>query len=367
MVATVEISTTCNQSLAAIEPDRSKSHYEYLAYYLQSRYLDLRSLVGDGLRDGLNLEHVKSIPTPLPPVTEQAAIVRFLDHADRRIQRYIRAKQKLIALLEEQKQAIIHQVVTRGMDAAISLKPTGNNWFLEVPENWDVIPMRRVISSAIDGPHHSPEYFDRGIPFLSARNIKVDRWSFEDVKFISQPDYESFCQRVKPEVGDVLYTKGGTTGVARVVDLDFPFQIWVHVAVLKVRKVRVLPHFLATVLNARRCYEQSQLLTRGATNQDLGLGRMKDIVFPLPPLAEQEMIIKWYKTFEEQCRNATQRVLRQIELLHEYRTRLIADVVTGKFDVREAAAGLSEEDVLRDAEESAEEDTVETDLTVRRS
>ena len=295
----------------------------------------------------------------VPPFTEQAAIVRFLDHADQRIRRYIRAKQKLIALLEEQKQAIIHQAVTRGIDAAISLKPTGNSWFPEVPDTWDVIPMGRMILRAADGPHLSPEYLDKGIPFLSARNIKIDHWSLEDVKFISQTDYDTFCQRVKPEMGDVLYTKGGTTGVARAVDLDFPFQVWVHVAVLKMRKDRVLPHYLATVLNTPRCYEQSQLFTRGATNQDLGLGRMKDIVLPLPPLAEQSKIIERVMAVQAQISRGTHVAFRQIELLREYRTRLIADVVTGKLDVREAAAALPEVDPL--GAESTLGDTFDTD------
>ena len=94
------------------------------------------------------------------------------------------------------------------------------------------MPMRRVITRSLDGPHLSPEYLDQGIPFLSARNIKIDRWSLQDVKFISRADYESFCQRVTPVIGDVLYTKGGTTGIARAVDLDYPFQVWVHIAVL---------------------------------------------------------------------------------------------------------------------------------------
>ena len=299
-----------------------------------------------------------------PTLPEQTSIVRFLDHADRRIRRYIRAKQKLIALLEEQKHAIIHQAVTRGIDTTISLKPTGNSWFPEVPDTWDVIPMGRVILRAVDGPHLSPDYLGKGIPFLSARNIKVDRWSLEDVKFISQTDYDTFCQRVKPEMGDVLYTKGGTTGVARAVDLDFPFQVWVHVAVLKVRKDRVLPHYLATVLNTPRCYEQSQLFTRGATNQDLGLGRMKNIVLPLPPLAEQSKIIERVMAVQAQISRGTHAAFRQIELLQEHRVRLIADVVTGKLDVREAAAELPEEDVPGDTEESAEEYTIEEEVTV---
>ena len=302
---------------------------------------------------GITVKHIygdqlKYLTLAFPPLPEQAAIVRFLDHAARRIRRYIHAKQKLITLLEEQKQAIIHQAVTRGIGGWAKLKATGNTWFPDVPAHWDVMPMRRVITRSVDGPHHSPEYLDHGIPFLSARNIKVDRWSLEDVKFISQIDYETFCQRVKPARGDVLYTKGGTTGVARTVDLDYPFQVWVHVAVLKLRKARILPRYLATALNSPRCYEQSQLFTRGATNQDLGLGRMKDIVIPVPPLADQSDIIERVAAIEDQIGSGIKAALHEIELLREYRTRLIADVVTGKLDVREVSAGLPEIDPLAD-------------------
>ena len=77
------------------------------------------------------------------PLSEQAAIVRFLDHADRRIRRYIRAKQKLIKLLEEQKQAIIHRAVTRGLDPNVRLKPSGVEWLGDVPEHWEVLAFGR--------------------------------------------------------------------------------------------------------------------------------------------------------------------------------------------------------------------------------
>lgn len=282
-------------------------------------------------------------PFPLPPLAEQSAIARFLDHADRRIRRYIRAKQALIKLLEEQKQAIIHRAVTRGLEPNVRLKPSGAEWLGEVPEHWDVVTLQRVIRRAVDGPHHSPSYLDDGVPFLSARNIKTDRWALEDAKFISEADYAEFCRRVIPERADVLYTKGGTTGVARVVDLEFRFQVWVHVAVLKIVKSKVLPEFLAAALNSPRCYEQSQLLTRGATNQDLGLSRMKSIVLALPPLADQAVILTYVGDATRQIAGAIATAQREISLLREYRTRLIADVVTGKLDVRAAAASLADE------------------------
>jgi type I restriction enzyme S subunit len=278
------------------------------------------------------------VATPFLP--EQAAIVRFLDHADRRIRRYVRTKQKLITLLEEQKQAIIHRAVTHGLDPKVRLKPSGIEWLGDVPEHWKVLTMRRVIRRAVDGPHHSPNYLDHGIPFISARNIKADRWSLDDAKYISESDYAEFSRRVVPRPGDVLYTKGGTTGVARVVDLTFRFQVWVHVAVLKVVEAKVVPAFLAVSLNSPRCYEQSQLFTRGATNQDLGLNRMKGIVFALPPIAEQAAILAYVNSVTRPVAEAIDRARRGISFLREYRTRLIADVVTGKLDVREAAATL---------------------------
>jgi type I restriction enzyme S subunit len=260
----------------------------------------------------------------------------------------------VIALLNEQKQAIIHRAVTRGLDPSVPRKSSDSRWFPELPEKWEVLPMRRLILAAIDGPHFSPKYHDSGIPFLSARNVKAGRWSLEDAKFISEEDYREFCRRVRPEVGDVLYTKGGTTGVARAVDLEFPFQVWVHIAVLKLNHTRITPEFLAFCLNSPRCYEQSQLFTRGATNQDLGLGRMKDIELPVPPsLTEQARIVEALETQSLEFTTAIARLEREIGLLREYRTRLIADVVTGKLDVREAAAQLPEEA----APDTAEDDT----------
>ena len=205
-------------------------------------------------------EQFLRIPVLVPPVAEQAAIVRFLDWANGRLERAIRAKRKVIALLNEQKQAIIHRAVTRGLDPDVPLKPSRSRWFPALPAGWGALTLRRVINSAIDGPHFSPRYQDTGIPFLSARNMRADRWILGNAKYISEADYNDFSRRVRPDIGDVLYTKGGTTGVARVVDLTFPFQVWVHIAVLKLRHGRIVPEFLAYCLNSPRCYEQAQRL-----------------------------------------------------------------------------------------------------------
>ena len=79
---------------------------------------------------------------PLRPASEQAAIVRYLDHVDRRIRRYVSAKRKLIALLEEEKQAVINQAVTRGLDPNVPLKPSGVEWLGDVPAHWEVAAVK---------------------------------------------------------------------------------------------------------------------------------------------------------------------------------------------------------------------------------
>lgn len=126
-----------------------------------------------GTKQGLSLDDVKNHLIILPPREEQDTIVRFLDHADRRIRRYIRAKQKLIALLEEQKQAIIHRAVTRGLDPNVRLKPSGVEWLGEVPEHWEVVPLKRVGTVRIGLTYSPGDVCDEsGTLVLRASNIR---------------------------------------------------------------------------------------------------------------------------------------------------------------------------------------------------
>ena len=103
----------------------------------------------DGVRVGqwdLSIAGMREIPVLMPPPDEQAAIVRFLDHANRKIDGFIRAKRKLIALLNEQKQAIIHRAVTRGLDPDVPLKPSGIPWLGDIPQHWELWPNRALLS-----------------------------------------------------------------------------------------------------------------------------------------------------------------------------------------------------------------------------
>ena len=116
----------------------------YLALTLQSKGVAYQFHVrANGVtRYGLTHTGIQSVQVPLPPLPEQRAIVRYLDYVDRRIRRYVSAKRKLIALLEEEKQAIVNQAVTRGLDPNVRLKPSGVEWLGDVPEHWEVRRLR---------------------------------------------------------------------------------------------------------------------------------------------------------------------------------------------------------------------------------
>jgi len=286
----------------------------------------------------INRESLKAVMLAVPPSSEQSSIVGFLDRETAKIDALVGEQQRLIELLKEKRQAVISRAVTKGLNPHAPMKPSGIEWLGDVPEQWEVLQLGKICRKVADGPHFSPTYVDEGVLFLSGRNIRVDRWSLEDVKFISVEDCEEFDKSVVPEVGDVLYTKGGTTGIARAVDITERFQVWVHVAVLKLRREIALPDYVALALNSTGSYEQSQLFTKGATNQDLGLTRMVKIYITLPPLDVQTAIVEYLRDETKIIDNLMSEAEHAIDLLQERRTALISAAVTGKIDVR----GLAE-------------------------
>ena len=162
-----------------------------------------------------------------------------------------------------------------------------------LPEGWMWSMLGELCYQVADGPHFSPQYVpaSEGVPFLSTRNVRSDGFDLASVKYVSRKDHENFCKRIRPEKHDIIYTKGGTTGIAKLNDLDMEFSVWVHLAVLRIDKEWLLPRYLEMALNSPHCYEQSQQYTQGISNFDLGLTRMIKITVPLPPVAEQHRIV----------------------------------------------------------------------------
>ena len=300
-------------------------------------------------------EQFLKIEVIVPPRNEQAAIVRFLDWANGRLERAIRAKRKVIALLNEQKQAIIHRAVTRGLDPSVPLKPSGIPWLGDIPRHWEVRALKRVVATKItDGPHETPELLEDGIDFMSAESMVNGQLVFERRRgFISPTLHEQYSVKCKPKRDDVFMCKSGaTTGKVAIVETDKDFSVWSPLALLRANIRVMLPRFLFVSLQTRYIQQQVQERWSFGTQPNLSMGAMGRIAIAVPSVSEQAAALARIDEESTPLTIAISRLEREIDLLREYRTRLVADVVTGKVEVRDAATQLPEE---------AAYDTVEDD------
>jgi len=172
----------------------------------------------------------------------------------------------------------------------------------KLPEGWFWVRLGELTWSVKDGPHYSPKYAEHGIPFITGGNVRPSGVDFLNVKYITPELYDELSKRCKPELGDILYTKGGTTGIARVNTYNFEFNVWVHVAVLKTVE-SIDPFYLQHALNSPFCHSQSQKFTHGVGNQDLGLTRMVNIVLAFCNKEEQHQIVQDIETRLSICDN----------------------------------------------------------------
>ena len=301
-----------------------------------------KSLMGRGI----TIMHVysaqlKYFRLPLPPLSEQAAIVRYLDHVDRRIRRYVTAKRKLIDLLEEEKQAVVNQAVTRGLDPNVRLKPSGAEWLGDVPEHWE-IPRLRNLGDALIGLTYDPQDVvneEAGILVLRASNVLDGKLVYGDNVFVRSAVPDKLVTRE----GDILICSrsGSRALIGKNARINAESAGTTFGAFMNVFR-GANNDYLHLVFNSKFFEYQSAAFFTSTINQ-LTLGILYGMKVPFPPLEERQLILQYVEETTEPIIKAIAYTRRQIELVQEYRTRLIGDVVTGKLDVSEAAALLPDE------------------------
>ena len=293
----------------------------------------------------LRPEHFKTIRSCLPPPDEQAAIVRYLDHADEQIQRYIAAKERLIALLEEQRQALVHQAVTRGLDPNVRLKDSGVERLEDVPEHWPLCRLKQasVIQTGITiGQNYGEdELIER--PYLRVANVQSGRLDLSRVTTVRVPTAE--INRATLKKGDVLMTEGGDIdklGRGCVWMEDIPDCLHQnHIFAVRPNPAFLKPAFLVALMESFHGRNYFQVTAKQTTNlAATNRTTLGNFPFYLPSVAEQQTILHRVAEQRDALDVAIARTRNQIDLTNEYRTRLIADVVTGQLDVWEAAIEL---------------------------
>jgi len=298
-----------------------------------------RGIVKD--RNRLYWDQFKQIATPCPPSLEQAAIVQFLDWATGRLDRAIRAKQEVIALLDEQKQAIIQHAVTHGLDPSVPLKPSGIPWLGDIPQHWEVRRAKLVLRETDSRSSTGAESLLRvsqytGVtPRASEDSTGMPRArSLVGYKLVSEGDL----------VVNIMIAWNGSLGTSRYAGLVSPAYCVYRISARQ--NSWYFHHLLRSKLYGARIKQAST----GVIESRLRLysDALGCIEMLIPPYNEQCKIVDRIESESSGLIYAVSRLEREVELLREYRTRLVADVVTGKLDVREAAALLPDEDCAAD-------------------
>lgn len=292
-------------------------------------------------------------PIPLPPPEEQAVIVRFLDHANGRLERAIRAKRKVIALLNEQKQAIIHRAVTRGLNPDAPLKPSSIPWLGEIPAHWEARRVKQV-SRILRGkfshrPRNDPSLYDGQYPFIQTGAVaQASKYITSYKQTLNDKGFS--VSKLFPK-GTLVMTIAANIGDVAVLTFDacFPDSIVGFVPTEKIERDYLYLVFL--------CMKPELLLEAPVNTQgNLNVERIGAMGLPLPPVEEQEQIVQKIESETSAFDTAITRLEREIALLREYRTRLVADVVTGQLDVRPSAPHLPAEPAASPAPNDAEPD-----------
>lgn len=318
--------------------------YLYYYYLALDNHKQLKPLYS-GLRKVINSDTFLRTKMPYPPREEQDQIVRYLDSKLAKINKYIKNKKKLIELLKEQKQAIINQAITKGLDPNAKMKPSGIEWLGDIPEGWEVIKIKRLFNE-IDERNTELKY----ILLTFSRNKGLIPFSENSDKVPSGSDL-SIYKVVKK--GNLLMNK---------------MQAWSGMFISAKTYGSVSPDysvFEPSKLANVDFYEyvfRNPIQVEQFANASKGVGSgfnrlytpaFGDIFTVMPPLQEQEEIVKYLQIKTQAIDKAVEIIKKEIDLITEYRTILISAVVTGKVDVRNIEIEGSREEIEEDVEDPA--------------
>ena len=288
-----------------------------------------------------------------PPLSEQTAIVRFLDYAERRIRRYIRAKQRLVALLHEQKQAIIQQAVTGQIDVSTgrpyhAYKDSGVEWLGKVPQHWEIHRLGNLAEMRISNVDKHTQQDERLVRLCNYVDVYKNDYIRPSMKLMRASATKDEIVRFHLVPGDVLITKDSEAWndiavPALVVESADNLVSGYHLALLRPFANLLTGGYLLRAIQSSGVKSQFHVQANGVTRYGLSQGAIKSVRLPVPPVVEQTAIVRFLDHTTANIDAAVGSSHREIDLLDECRTRLIADVVTGKLDVREVASSMPEE------------------------
>ena len=331
----------CSNFVARVQiaPGMKSSFWRYVHAAAYAVRLNTRSIKQTSGIQNLDASQYLDECAGFPPFLEQTQIAAFLDCETAKIDALVAEQRQLMALLKEKRQAVISHAVTRGLDPDAPMKPSGIEWLGDVPEHWEVKPMRmiaNVVRGASPRPAGDPRYFGGdSVPWVTVGEITKDDdvYLTETEFFLTQ---EGATQSNLFKSDTLIYSNSGATlGVPKVLKIDACANDGV-VAFLNLKnrvQAEFLYHYLASITDSIR-----EKVKQGSGQPNLNTDIVKDLRFGLPPSAEQKLIVARITALANEFRALTAEAQRAIDLLQERRAALISAAVTGQIDVRNLVA-----------------------------
>ena len=314
-----------------IDERTSHVNLRWLYYVLQVLKLER---FRDSIIPGLKREYTEIQHIPLITEEEQTQIVNFLDRKTGQIDELIRIKERQVELLREQRTTLINQVVTKGLDPNVEMKPSGVEWIGEIPDSWNAVPLTKYLESIIDYRGRTPEKTGSGRFLVTAKNIRNGQIDYKiSQEFTSEAEYQRIMTRGIPQIGDVLFTTEAPLGEVANVD-DVSIALAQRVIKFQPKSERLNPYFLKYWILSYSFQSELHQYATGSTVLGIKASKLGLLKLNLPPLKEQKQIVGFLDRKTQQIDELISAEQRKIELLKEYRQSLISETVTGKIDVR---------------------------------
>jgi type I restriction enzyme S subunit len=314
----LKISSTTNQACCVLsEPESFQNKYVF--YWFNANKEHVISLSFGGGQPNISQEIIKSLRIPCPSLGEQSAIANYLDEKTSQIDDLISKKQKLIELLKEERTAVINEAV-RG---------DGKNW-----EKKKLKYLVLKVGSGVTPTGGASVYLQEGIPLLRSQNIYSDGLVLNDVAYISE-EIDEQMSNSRIQEGDVLLNiTGASIGRSYFVPKNFGRgNVNQHVCIIRPIPSKIKTKFLHLFLISDYGQELIDSCQNGANREGLNFQQIKSFEVPTPETIEQDMIVQMLSTEANRINNTISKIEKEIELMQEYRTSLISEVVTGKIKV----------------------------------
>lgn len=309
------------------------SNYLLKSYkFIEEYYRNGRGIVADLWTT--RFDEMKMIKLAIPTLIEQEAIANYLDSVTSKIDTAIAQQQKMIDLLNERKQIIINNAVTKGLNPNVKMKDSGVEWIGEIPEHWEVRRLKHIFVRIADGTHFSPQIVSEGYPYITATDVDGKVIDYEKVKRISSKDFESLVRAgCKPKMGDILLVKdGATTGRVGMKSDSVDCVLLSSVAMLT-PSTRPNGDFLMFMMMSDMLQKQIALSMAGAALPRITLIKLSNFLGVIPSHKEQIEIAEFVERKINPLKETISMIEQKINLLQERKQIIINDVVTGKVKI----------------------------------